>query len=262
MIARKPLTPAQRGHPDAAGTERHAGNGMEVADLHVREILRLDGVCKVYGGGEGGVTAICGMDFAVHKGELTSVLGPSGSGKSTLLHIMGLLDRPTTGKVYIDGIDTSKLSEAEQARVRGRKIGFVFQAFNLISSLTALENVELPLMICDMPADERRKKAAAILERLGLGRRLGHLPSELSGGERQRVAIARALINDPEIVLADEPTGNLDSKTGEEVLKIIEDLHQEGKTIIIVTHDESIVKMTEKVVRIRDGKLVKTEVLV
>jgi putative ABC transport system ATP-binding protein len=229
-------------------------------DLHIKEILKLQEVCKRYAEGETGVTAISGMDFTVHKGELTGILGPSGSGKSTLLHIMGLLDRPTTGKLYIDGIETSRLSDAEQARIRGKKIGFVFQAFNLIPSLTALENVELPLIIYDVPKAKRTEKAMAILKRLGLGARLKHFPSQLSGGERQRVAIARALINDPEIVLADEPTGNLDSKTGAEVLSIIEELHQEGKTIIIVTHDEGIVKITEKVVRIKDGKVVKIEV--
>ncbi len=244
----------------AAGTERH-GNG-EVADLHVAEILKLENVFKVYGSGESGVTAISNMDFTVHKGELTAVLGPSGSGKSTLLHLMGLLDKPTTGKVYIAGTDTTSISDAEQARLRGRMIGFVFQAFNLIPSFTAVENVELPLMIYDVPKDVRRKKAAAVLERLNMGHRLHHLPSQLSGGERQRVAIARALINDPQIILADEPTGNLDSKTGQEVLKVIEDLHQEGRTIIIVTHDESLVRATEKVVRIKDGKLVMSEVLV
>ncbi len=255
-------TQAANSH-EAAGTSLHTGNGKPVPPgMHEREILRLECVSKLYGSGESGVAAIRDMDFTIHNGELTSVLGPSGSGKSTLLHLMGLLDKPTTGKVYIAGTDTTSISDADQARLRGKMIGFVFQAFNLISSFTALENVELPLMIYDVPKEERRKKATAILERLQMGHRLNHLPSQLSGGERQRVAIARALINDPEIILADEPTGNLDSKTGEEVLKIIEDLHQEGRTIILVTHDESLVKVTEKVVRIRDGRLVKSEVLV
>jgi len=227
-----------------------------------REILKLENVCKIYNLGKSSeTTAVCGIDFHVHVGELTGILGPSGSGKSTLLHIMGLLDRPTEGKVYIDNTDTSKMSDPEQARIRGKKIGFIFQAYNLISSLTAQENVELPLIIYDIPADERRRKAKKILERLGLGARLNHLPGQLSGGEKQRVAIARALINDPEILLADEPTGNLDSKTGQEVLKIFEELHLDGKTIIIITHDESIVSITEKVVRIKDGKVVKIEVL-
>jgi len=228
--------------------------------LHTREILKLEGVCKTYGEGDSKVKAICNIDFTIHEGELTGILGPSGSGKSTLLHIIGLLDRPSTGRVYIDGIDTSTTSEIEHSRIRGKKIGFVFQFFNLIPSLTASENVELPLMIYDVPKAERKKKASAILERLGLGKRLDHFPNMLSGGERQRVAIARALINDPEILLADEPTGNLDSKTGEEVLRIFEELHQEGKTIIIITHDENIVKITEKVIRIRDGKITEDKV--
>jgi putative ABC transport system ATP-binding protein len=231
-------------------------------ELHVKEVLKLDNVSKVYSEAATGVTAVSGIDLTVHEAELTSILGPSGSGKSTLLHLMGLLDHPTSGKIYIDGIDTTKIPEDGKARIRGKKIGFIFQAFNLVPSLTALENVELPLTIYDVPKGERTKKATAILSRLGLAGRLEHLPSELSGGERQRVAIARALINDPEIILADEPTGNLDSKTGQEVLQILEGLHGEGRTIIIVTHDESVVKITEKVVRIRDGKIVKSEVLI
>ncbi len=231
-------------------------------ELHVKEILKLENVCKTYKEGASGVTAVCDVNFTVHKGELTSILGPSGSGKSTLLHLMGLLDRPTSGKIYVDGVDTTKINPNGQARIRGKKIGFIFQAFNLVPSLTALENVELPLTIYDVPKDQRRKKAAEILTRLSLGARLEHLPSQLSGGERQRVAIARALINDPEIILADEPTGNLDSRTGQDVLQILEGLHHEGKTIIIVTHDESVVRITEKVVRIKDGKIVKVEVLI
>jgi len=254
MVSKDADLPASKGRHGAEERENHK-------DLHVREILKLDNVCKVYSEGASGVTAVCGIDFTVHKGELTGILGPSGSGKSTLLHLMGLLDRPTTGKIYVDGIDTTMMSADQQARIRGKKIGFVFQAFNLVASLTALENVELPLVIYGMPKGEREKRAVAILQRLGLGSRLGHLPSQLSGGERQRVAIARALINDPEIILADEPTGNLDSRTGTDVLRIIEDLHHDGKTIIIVTHDESIVGITEKIVRIKDGRVVKSEVL-
>jgi putative ABC transport system ATP-binding protein len=230
--------------------------------LHVKEVLKLEDVTKQYGSGDSAVTALDNINFTVHKGELTSVLGPSGSGKSTLLHIMGLLDRPTSGKVYIEGIDTTTISKTEQAQLRGRKIGFVFQAFNLIPSLTALENVELPLIISNVPKARRREMATELLKRLNLGHRLDHRPNQLSGGEKQRVAIARALINDPEIILADEPTGNLDSKSGLEVLEILHNLHMEGKTIIIITHEEGVVRITEKVVRIRDGKLVKTEVLV
>lgn len=228
---------------------------------HSAPILQLVNVCKSYSEGETGVTAVCGVDFTIHNGEMTAILGPSGSGKSTLLHIMGLLDRPTTGRVYVDSVETSGMSDTEQARIRGKKIGFVFQAFNLIPSLTTVENVELPLLVYGVPARQRREKATALLNRLGMGGRLSHLPNQLSGGERQRVAIARALINDPEILLADEPTGNLDSRTGAEVLRIMEELHQEGKTIIIVTHDENLVRITEKVVRLKDGKIAKIEVL-
>jgi putative ABC transport system ATP-binding protein len=240
---------------------KHAKKDLGGREFHVKDVLRLQDVCKRYAEGETGVTALCGVDFTVHNGELTGILGPSGSGKSTLLHMMGLLDRPTSGKVYVDGVDTTSMSDAEQARIRGKKIGFVFQAFNLIPSLTAVENVALPLMVYGVPESRRNEKAVAILTRLGMGSRLNHLPNQLSGGERQRVAISRALINDPEIILADEPTGNLDSRTGEEVLRIIEELHQEGKTIIIVTHDEGIVKITENVVRIKDGKVVKSEII-
>jgi len=246
-----------------AGKNRHANStGAAAEGLHVKEVLKLKDVTKQYGSGDSTVTALDNINFTVHKGELTSVLGPSGSGKSTLLHIMGLLDRPTSGKVYVEGIDTTTISKTEQAQLRGRKIGFVFQAFNLIPSLTALENVELPLIISNVPKARRREKATELLKRLNLGHRLDHRPNQLSGGEKQRVAIARALINDPEIILADEPTGNLDSKSGLEVLEILHNLHMEGKTIIIITHEEGVVRITEKVVRIRDGKLVKTEVLV
>jgi len=246
-----------------AGKNRHTNStGAAAEGLHVKEVLKLEDVTKQYGSGDSTVTALDNINFTVHKGELTSVLGPSGSGKSTLLHIMGLLDRPTSGKVYIEGIDTTTISKTEQAQLRGRKIGFVFQAFNLIPSLTALENVELPLIISNIPKARRREKATELLKRLNLGHRLDHRPNQLSGGEKQRVAIARALINDPEIILADEPTGNLDSKSGLEVLEILHNLHMEGKTIIIITHEEGVVRITEKVVRIRDGKLVKTEVLV
>jgi len=246
-----------------AGKNRHTNStGAAAVGLHVKEVLKLENVTKQYGSGGSTVTALNNINFTVHKGELTSVLGPSGSGKSTLLHIMGLLDRPTSGKVYIEGIDTTTISKTEQAQLRGRKIGFVFQAFNLIPSLTALENVELPLIISNIPKATRREKATELLKRLNLSHRLEHRPSQLSGGERQRVAIARALINDPEIILADEPTGNLDSKSGLEVLEILHNLHMEGITIIIITHEEGVVRITEKVVRIKDGKLVKTEVLV
>ncbi len=220
--------------------------------------MRLDGVKKVYDMGHGlQVEALRGIDLTILQNEFVSILGPSGSGKSTLLHIMGLLDSPSAGKRYIDGIETSTMKEDEQARVRGDKIGFIFQTFNLIPSLTALENVELPLMLRKKDGVQRRKKASALLETVGLGERLDHHPNQLSGGQRQRVAIARALVNDPEIILADEPTGNLDSKTGRDILQLLSGLHEQGKTIVIITHDEYITKVTKRVVRIKDGMIEK-----
>jgi putative ABC transport system ATP-binding protein len=220
------------------------------------EALKLSGICKYYGEGHSMVRALCDANMTIYDGQFVGILGPSGSGKSTLLHIIGLLDTPSEGQIYIDGIETSRMDSDEKANIRAQKIGFVFQFFNLVPSLSALENVELPLTIYDVPKNERRKKATKLLERLGLGKRLNHLPGMLSGGERQRVAIARALVNDPEIVLADEPTGNLDSKTGKEVLKIFQEFHEEGRTIVIITHDENITKLTERVVKIKDGKLI------
>jgi len=219
-------------------------------------ILKLDKVGKTYTMGEGvKVHALKNANLDIHEDELVCILGPSGSGKSTLLHIIGMLDSPTEGTRYIDGVDTSTMDENEQARVRGEKIGFVFQTFNLINSLTVIENVTLPLLICDTKCSDKKEKAVEILKEIGLGHRLDHYPNQLSGGERQRVAIARALVNDPEIILADEPTGNLDSKTGAEVLRILKDLHAKGRTIAIITHDESITKIAERVVRLKDGTI-------
>lgn len=219
-------------------------------------ILSLENITKVYHMGEGiEVQALRGVNLKIYHNDIVSVIGPSGSGKSTLLHIMGLLDTPTSGKRYVDGIETSEMSENEQARVRGEKIGFVFQTFNLVPSLTALENVELPMMLRTSDGYKRKKKAAELLELVGLEERMDHRPSQLSGGQRQRVAIARSLANDPEMVLADEPTGNLDSKTGHEILDILKDLHKRGRTIVIITHDEYIAKVTKRMVRLKDGKI-------
>jgi putative ABC transport system ATP-binding protein len=223
----------------------------------VKEVIKLEKVEKVYQMGEGvEVKALCGVDLVIKENELVSVLGPSGSGKSTLLHMMGLLDSPSSGKVYIDNIDASTMSGDERAKIRGNKIGFVFQTFNLINSLSALENVELPLLLRTSDGKKRREKAKSLLEQVGLGDRMYHRPGQLSGGQRQRVAIARALVNDPEVVLADEPTGNLDSKTGQEILKILKGLHKEGRTIAIITHDEYITRVTKRVIRLMDGKVV------
>jgi len=218
-------------------------------------VLQLEGIWKTYTMGGAEVHALRDFSMEVRAGEYISVLGPSGSGKSTLLHMMGLLDVPTKGQVLIDGIDVSEMGEDRRAGLRGKKIGFVFQVFNLVPSLTALENVALPLMIAGVRRDAREAKAAKALRELGMGDRLSHLPGELSGGQRQRVAIARALVNDPELVLADEPTGNLDTKTGDEVVRIFNELNAEGKTLIVVTHDEDIAEHAGRTVRIRDGML-------
>lgn len=221
------------------------------------EILKLVNVNRRYTMGEGvEVTALRDANLTIYEDELVCILGPSGSGKSTLLHILGLLDRPTTGKVFIDGIDTATMDDNEQARVRGRRIGFVFQTFNLINSLTVTDNVTLPMLLCETCNGENKAKAIAILKDVGLGHRLNHYPNQLSGGERQRVAIARAMVNDPEIILADEPTGNLDSKTGAEVLKIIKTLNEGGRTVAIITHDESITNIAERVIKVRDGTII------
>jgi putative ABC transport system ATP-binding protein len=220
-------------------------------------VLELRNVSKIYSMGDEKVHALCDFDLVVDRNDYMSIIGPSGSGKSTLLHMLGLLDTPTEGEIFIDGVPISRLSENERALMRGRKIGFVFQVFNLVPSLTALENVALPMMIQGIPVEERNEKAARILEDLGMGSRLDHLPSELSGGQRQRVAMARALVNDPELILADEPTGNLDSKTGEEVVRLFDKLHKEGRTLIIVTHDLDIAKHAKEQVHIRDGMVEK-----
>ncbi len=216
-------------------------------------LIELKKIYKIYKMGSIEVTALKNISLQIKEKEFTSILGPSGSGKSTLLHIMGLLDRPTKGKIFFEGEDVSELDGNTQAEIRGKKIGFVFQTFNLIPHLTALENVYLPLTIQGIEKSEREEKGAEILEKLGLGDRLSHKPSELSGGQRQRVAIARALITNPKIILADEPTGNLDSKTGHEILEIFKNLNREGKTIVIITHDQYIAKQSKRIIKIKDG---------
>ncbi|MFA5930554.1 MAG: ABC transporter ATP-binding protein [Candidatus Micrarchaeia archaeon] len=219
--------------------------------------MRLENVSKVYHMGEEKVYALNGINLDIHEGDLASVLGPSGSGKSTLLNMLGLLDPPSAGSIFLDGIETTRLSEKGLAGVRGKKIGFIFQMFNLIPSLTVLQNVMLPAVIYESDPGMARRKAEEVLAKIGMGERLGHFPNQLSGGQRQRVAIARSLINDPEIILADEPTGNLDSRTGAEVLSMFKKLNDEGKTIIIVTHDLHVAKITKRTIRVVDGKLLK-----
>ena len=204
----------------------------------------------------GRTRALEGVTLQVDRGEFIAVTGPSGSGKSTLMHIMGLLDVPTKGQVWFEDKETSKLNESQLARLRNQKIGFVFQQFNLLARTTALDNVQLPLIYAGVKSQERETKAKAMLTKVGLESKLGHTPAQLSGGQQQRVAIARALINEPAVVLADEPTGNLDSKSGQEIMEIFKQLNREGKTIIVVTHEANIAAYAKRVITVRDGKVV------
>lgn len=224
------------------------------------EIIKVENVKKIYRMGDNEVRALDGVSLVVEEGEFLIVMGPSGSGKTTLLHLMGCLDKPTEGEIYIASTPVSKLNDSQLAKIRNKMVGFVFQQFNLLPRLTALENVELPMIYAGVPKSARRKKAKELLELVGLGDRLHHRPTQLSGGQMQRVAIARALANDPMVLLADEPTGNLDSKSGEEILKIFSELNEIGQTIIIVTHDPEVAKHAGRIVRMRDGKIVSEEV--
>ena len=217
-------------------------------------LIQLEEITKTYDSGENAVQALRGVDVAIQEGEFVSIIGPSGSGKSTLMHILGCLDTPTTGKYWLDGEDVAEMSNRELARVRNQKIGFVFQTFNLLPRATILKNVELPLLYAGIGRDERRDRAMQALDRVGLGNRSKHRPSELSGGQRQRVAIARALVNKPSLILADEPTGNLDQKTGGEIIDIFEALAG-TETIVLVTHDPTIAERTQRRIRIVDGRI-------
>ena len=220
-----------------------------------KALIQLEAITKIYDSGENAVQALRGVDVAIQKGEFVAITGPSGSGKSTLMHILGCLDTPSTGKYWLDGEDVAEMSNRELARVRNKQIGFVFQTFNLLPRATILKNCELPLLYAGVGKDERRERAMKALDRVGLGNRFKHRPSELSGGQRQRVAIARALVNNPSLVLADEPTGNLDQKTGSEIINIFEELAGE-ETIVLVTHDPVIAARTHRLIRIVDGRIV------
>lgn len=223
-------------------------------------VADLRGIRKVYYKPDGSVLveALRGVDLKIFAGEYVAIMGASGSGKSTLMNLLGCLDRPTHGEYFLNGRDVARMEDTELSRVRGRTIGFVFQAFNLISELTMVENVEVPLFYQGLPKNERQARAIRSLEHVGLGDRLGHRPKELSGGQQQRVAIARALVTEPIILMADEPTGNLDSKTGQSILQLFDELHQRGLTIIMVTHDDSIAERCQRVIRLHDG-LVQTD---
>ena len=219
-------------------------------------VIELKGVGKTYMMDEVEVQALKGVDLKIRKREFVAIMGPSGSGKSTLLNMIGVLDRPTTGSVRLDGMDIAKLDDVQLSRLRGRKIGFIFQFFNLYPTLTARENVELPMMILERGRAERVKKSMELMKLVGLEKRADHLPSQLSGGERQRVAICRALANDPPLLLADEPTGNLDSKTGDEIIAFLTGLVKEHKvTVVMVTHDPHLAKRAERVITMKDGKI-------
>jgi len=220
-----------------------------------KEVIRARGLTKVYQMGEVEVHALRGVDISIKEGEVVSIMGPSGSGKSTLMNIIGCLDRPSSGDYYLDENLVSNMNDDELAIIRNKKVGFVFQSFNLLSRSTALVNVELPLRYAGMKSD-RKEKAVQALEAVGLGDRVNHKPTELSGGQQQRVALARAIINNPSIIMADEPTGNLDSKSGKEIMKLLLDLNKDfGTTLIIVTHDPKIAKQTQRVIELYDGKL-------
>ena len=222
-------------------------------------VIKLEDVWKTYYIGDNEIHALRGLTLEVYKGDFVVVMGPSGSGKSTSVNMIGCLDVPSRGRVFLDKHDISKLTESRLAQIRGKKIGFIFQQFNLISTLNAIENVALPMMFQNVPNEKRLRKAKDLLIQVGLKERMFNKPNELSGGQQQRVAIARALSNDPEIILADEPTGNLDSKTGDMVMGFLQDLHAKGATVITVTHDEHVAGCAERVERLQDGVIVKSE---
>jgi putative ABC transport system ATP-binding protein len=218
-------------------------------------IIELADVRKVYATGAAEVQALRGVSLVIHPGEYLAVMGPSGSGKSTLMHILGCLDIPTAGSYHLAGTDVSAMSEMELAHVRNRRIGFVFQQFNLLPSMTALRNVELPLCYAGVGRADRQVRALAALDRVGLADRVEHRPGELSGGQQQRVAVARSLVTDPALLLADEPTGNLDSRSTEDLLTLFDELHAAGRTIVLITHEKTVADAAGRVVRIRDGQL-------
>ena len=221
----------------------------------MKEIIRLEDICRIYRVGSQEVRALDGVSLSVYKNEYVAIMGPSGSGKSTLMNILGCLDSPDSGRYVLNGVDVSEMDDGELADARNREIGFVFQSFNLLPRYNALENVALPMVYAGVPAGERREKAAQALRSVGLEDRMDHRPNELSGGQRQRVALARALINSPSIILADEPTGNLDTHTSVEIMRLFDEIYRGGNTVIVVTHEEDIAAYAHRVIRLRDGRI-------
>ena len=232
-----------------------AGDPSAAADAR-RVIIRLRGIYKIYRMGVERIAALNGVDLDIRENEFVAIMGPSGSGKSTMMNILGCLDRPTEGRYELDGISTTEMSSGRLAGIRNERIGFVFQSFELMSRATAVTNVEMPLVYSNVSLLARRRRSRATLMRVGLGDRMTHRPNQLSGGQKQRVAIARALVNEPAILLADEPTGNLDSRTTAEILSLFQQLHNEGQTIVIVTHEEDVASHCQRIVRMSDGVVV------
>ena len=224
-------------------------------------LISLTNITRHYDMGAETVHALRGVSLNIERGEYVAIMGPSGSGKSTMMNILGCLDTPSAGRYELNGTDVSEMGDNDLAEVRNREIGFIFQSFNLLARATALRNVELPMVYAGIPADERHERAMEALKQVGLGDRVSHRPNELSGGQRQRVAVARALVNRPSILLADEPTGNLDSRTGREILALFDDLRRSGNTIIVVTHEEAVARRSRRMIRILDGQIASDEVL-
>lgn len=226
-----------------------------------RAVIEITDLKKVYQMGQTEVRALAGVSFDILENEYIAIMGPSGSGKSTLMNMLGCLDTPTSGEYILNGNNVSKMDDAELAEIRNKEIGFVFQTFNLLPRTSCLANVELPLIYAGMKSGVRKQRAQDVLTKVGLGDRVDHKPNELSGGQRQRVAIARALVNDPSIILADEPTGNLDSKTGEEIMLLFEELYRQGNTLIVVTHENEIAEHARRIIRLRDGLIESDEIV-